>query len=101
MKKQTKNKKVSPEIGQNIYVGSSLYLGHAVDDFHGGLCKILRVEDGISAGEKTLFIEVAERLGFGYNWDILSKEQGRLKKQFGNQRGYKCPDYDPRFNEDF
>lgn len=89
-----------PKVGQDIYVGTSLYIGHGVDDFTGGLCKVKKIEAGISAGEPTIYVTVKERPETDYNWIILFEEQDKLKKRFGENRGYKDPDYSPEFNRD-
>ena len=97
---KTQKQKI-PKIGEDVYVPTSLYLGHGVDDFQGGLCEIVNIEPEISAGKTCLFLEVKERPGHSYNWEVLMQEQDQLKNGFGEQRGYQDPDYDPRFNEGF
>lgn len=87
-----------PKVGDDIYVGSALHLGHGIDDFQGGLCKVSDVKKGISAGKLTHFVTVEERPDTGYNWQYLAEEQDKLKKRHGDRRGYKDPDYDPQFN---
>lgn len=52
-----------PKVGDDVYVGGSMYLSHGMDDFQGGLCKITKVSVGISAGEPEWFIEIKERPG--------------------------------------
>ena len=88
-----------PSIGDDIYVPTSLYLGHGRDDFQGGLCRVKQTGTRISAGEPTLFVEVEERPGSWMNWPWLAGEQEKLREQFGDRRGYADPDNDPRFNE--
>lgn len=87
-----------PKIGDDIYVGSAFYIGHGVDDFQGGLCKVSDVEEGTSAGKPAHFITVEERPTTKYNWKFLAEKQEELKKRFGDIRGYRDPDYDPQFN---
>ncbi|MBM3200773.1 hypothetical protein FJZ53_07585 [Candidatus Woesearchaeota archaeon] len=99
-KKTSLEEKLSlPKIGKDVYIPTSLYLGHGRDDFQGGLCKIVSIEEGISAGKKTYFVEVAERPGHMYNWDYLQENQGKWKKEYGNKRGYPDPDYRTEFND--
>lgn len=88
-----------PVIGQDVYVGTKLFLGHGRDDFQGGLCKIIKIEEGLSGGEKTYFVGVEERHGCLYNWEHLQENQAKWKKEYGNKRGYPDPDYRPEFND--
>ena len=92
-------KKQLPLAGRDVYIPTALHLSHGVDDFEGGLCRIVRVSEGISAGKKVLFIEVAERPDHSYNWECLRDEQEKLKKEYGRSRGRKAPDYSPELNE--
>ena len=87
-----------PKVGDDIYVGTALYLSHGVDDFHGGLCKISKVKPAISAGKPEWFISVEERPGWSYNYASLLKEQAELKAQYGETRGYPDPDNSPESN---
>ncbi|MDP2908002.1 MAG: hypothetical protein Q8O03_08775 [Nanoarchaeota archaeon] len=93
------HKKEKPRIGQEIYIPTSLYLGHGRDDFIGGLCTIVNVKEGMSAGEYMPFVEVAERPGQGYNWEYLQENQGKWKKEYGKKRGKPDPDYRAEFND--
>jgi len=83
----------APKIGDLVYVGSSYYIDHGEDDFEGGLCKIVDVELGTSAGKKVPFIEVEERSGHSYNWEYLKENQAKWKKEFGKKRGHADPDF--------
>jgi hypothetical protein len=87
-----------PKVGDDIYVPSAFYLSHGVDDVVGGLGKVIKVKEGISCGETTYFVYVAEHENKGYNWEFLAKQQEDLKKQFGNERAYPDPDYSPSSN---
>lgn len=98
-KKQNKQKRQMPIAGEDVYIPTSLYLSHGIDDFEGGLCRIIRVSEGISAGEKVPFIEVAERPSYSYNWECLRDGQEKLKKEYGRRRGRRHPDYSSEFNE--
>ncbi len=88
-----------PVVGEDVYVGTSWYLSHGVDDFHGGLCAVESVKVDMSAGKPTWFVSVRERPGYGYNWAILREEQEKLREQFGTTRGYPDPDDSPSSNE--
>lgn len=88
----------APKVGDEVYVGTSLYLSHGHDDFQGGLCKISSVEVGISAGKPEWFVSVEERPGHGYNYAILLESQDKWKAQFGTNRGYPDPDNSPESN---
>jgi hypothetical protein len=75
-----------PKIGSDIYVRSSFSCSHGSDDVVGGLAKITEIEEGISGGEKCLFISVQEHPGHSYNWSqMLINEQDKLKKEFGKK----------------
>lgn len=84
----------APKIGQEVYVDSSLYLTHGVDDFMGGLCKI----SSVHFIGNTYEIAVAEDPDVYSSWTELEKEQGALKKKFGIKRGHKRPDNRNEFN---
>jgi hypothetical protein len=81
-----------PKIGDDIYVPTSLYIGHGEDDVRGGLAKVKSISENISAGQSTPFIEVYEHPGVSYNWELLYKRQDELKERFGNNRAYEDPD---------
>ena len=91
-------KKILPKIGQDVYIPTALYLGHGVDDFRGGLCRIRKIEFGKSAGKECICIEVEENLGTFYNWKLLQEKQKKLAKEYGKRRGYQDPDYRPEMN---
>lgn len=88
-----------PQIGQKIYIPTSLYLGHGRDDFAGGLCKICRIQFGISGGEKTIFITVEERPNCQYNWDYIRKNQEKWREKYKGCVGHPDPDFRREFNE--
>ncbi len=88
-----------PQIGQDVYIPTSLYLYHGVDDFSGGLCRIIGIKEDMSGGRKIPFVEVDERRSHWYNWEILMEQQEELRKRHGNRRGYPDPDYRSEFND--
>jgi len=90
-----KNKNYIPKVGDLVYVDSSIYLSHGVDDFIGGLCEITSV----SNGDGNYGIEVKEDPDVRYSWEYLAELQDKLKEQFGENRGYQRPDHRPEFNE--
>lgn len=55
-----------PSVGQDAYVPSGRYLSHGRDDFSGGLCEIIDVTRGTSAGTDVPFVEFKERPGDQY-----------------------------------
>lgn len=87
-----------PKVGDDIYISTVGYLGHGIDDFQGGLCKVIKVAEGTSAGKKTHYVTVAERPSTKYNWKFLAIKQNELKTRFGKNRGHAAPDYSPEFN---
>jgi hypothetical protein len=93
-----KSKIREPKVGEDIYIPTQLFLSHGMDDFLGGLCQIVRVKKGISAGEPTWFVSVAEDPGTEYNWEILLEKQNELKAKCGDRRGRPDPDDRPEFN---
>lgn len=87
-----------PKIGEDIYIGSSWYLSHGIDDFRGGKCRVSCIKIETSAGRPTWFVGVEENPSSRYNWETLRKEQAKLKKEFGEERGRPEPDDDPDSN---
>jgi len=77
------------KIGSDIYIPTSLYLSRGRDDFDGGLCKIIKIEEFAHG----TFISVKENPGSRHNYDYLLKQQEKLKEEHGNLRGKRNPDY--------
>lgn len=93
--------KILKRPSREIYVDSHFYISSGSRDVVGGLAEVKRVSEGISGGEPCIFVEVKEHPGHSYNWtQILSKEQSKLKKQFGKKRAYSDPDIDTPWIED-
>jgi len=88
-----------PVVGQDVYIGTSLYLDHGADDFQGGLCKVDSVEKKRTSGKEVPFVTVEERSGWEYNWEYLMENQEKWAARYGNRRGYCDPDYREEFNE--
>jgi hypothetical protein len=92
-KKQNKtNEKENREYkaGDDIYLPTSLYLSHGVDDFLGGLCKILKIEED----SNWKWIEVEEEPGTRHDYKHIVENQEKWAKEYGVRRGRKDPDYD-------
>jgi hypothetical protein len=86
---------VNPRVGDEVYVGTALFLTHGEDDFIGGLCTISKVE---KYGDN-IWIEVEEDPGTSNSWYYLKELQEELREEFGFERGHKKPDYRKEFNE--
>jgi hypothetical protein len=87
------------KVGDIVYVETSLYLSHGLDDVIGGKAHVTKVYKGISGGKNCTFIEVEEHPQNGYNWgQFLSKKQKSLAKRFGDKWAYPDPDTDPESN---
>ena len=93
LKRIKANRYFLPKVGDVIYVRTSLYIDHGEDDVEGGLAVVTKVEEGISAGEKTPFVATAQHPGDNYNWKMLWEQQSELQKRFGKQVAYEDPDY--------
>ena len=90
-----------PKKGDKIYVDSHYHISRGSDDVEGGLATVENVYEGISGGKKCIFVSVKEHPGTGYNWSqLLSKEQEKLKKQFGKEKAHPCPDIDTPWIEE-
>lgn len=87
--------KLQVNIGDLIYIDTSLYLSHGLDDTIGGLVKVIKVE----GASDDLWVVVDLEPDTQYRWNHLSPMQEKLKREFGNQSAYKKPDYRPEYNE--
>lgn len=88
--------------GDEIYVPTSLYLSHGVDDFIGGRATIENIyeDDRVSRDSYNRWgISIKERPGHWYNLSYLIDEQEELKKKFGDSWCYEDPDYSPSANQ--
>lgn len=96
MKKVTITKIIKiPEVGDKIYVDSSMSLAHGSDDFAGGIATVKKVYKGMSGGDDNcIFVDIVEG-DRGYNWtQILAERQIELKKEFGRRKAHSDPDID-------
>ena len=94
-------KNIEPKVGQKIYVGTSLYLSHGMDDFMGGIATISKIEKSKCLPEdhcNYLMVGIKENSGALYNWKHLLEEQNKLKKEFGKEKAHPDPDDRPEFN---
>ena len=89
-----------PRPGDEIYVYTSLYLSHGVDDVRGGRATVTRVETEMFGDRSVPFVEVAEHPGWLYNWEHLAEQQTQLAARFGELRARPDPDMRPQFNDD-
>ncbi|MEQ8174385.1 MAG: hypothetical protein ABRQ26_04870 [Syntrophomonadaceae bacterium] len=85
-----------PEVGEKIYIPSSLYMDHGEDDVHGGMATIAKVELNLDCPQETnrIYVYVEEVPGVVYNYAVLIEEQEKLKERYGGQAAYPDPDYD-------
>ncbi|HEX3466136.1 MAG TPA: signal peptidase II [Candidatus Elarobacter sp.] len=89
-----------PKPGDVVYIETSLYISHGVDDVRGGKATVTRVEDETLGGRGVPFIEVDVDPGSLYNWEHLAAKQAQLAAEFGDRWAYADPDLRPEFNED-
>lgn len=90
-----------PEPGDKIYVPTSLYLGHGMDDFEGGIATVEKVttEDYLPPDHRNYYmVSVKERPGTSYNLRYLLENQEEWKERYGEQIAHPDPDDRPEFN---
>lgn|GEM_PF-4647756 len=73
-----------PEVGQEVYVDSTVYIEFPEQDFIGGLARI----SGVSEDRKT--IEVEEDPGGSFRWEKLMMMQTELRDRFSSARARRC-----------
>ncbi|MEV0296327.1 hypothetical protein [Nocardia sp. NPDC050710] len=88
-----------PVVGADIYVDTHLFLGHGEDDVRGGLARVVAVHEDAEYPDDPM-VDVAEHPDYSYNWALLSREQDRLRAEFGDRRAYADPDLRPEFDLD-
>jgi hypothetical protein len=94
---------LKPEIGQKIYVPSSLYVYRGQDDFAGGIATINKIEESKTLSKdhyNYLMVGIAERPNSMYNWRPLLERQEELKKMYADQIAHPDPDLRPEFNDE-
>jgi hypothetical protein len=82
-------------VGDMIYIDTSLYISHGVDDVIGGLVKVI----GVEGAPDDLWVIVDLEPDTKYRWNHLRPLQEKLASEFGNNRAYKKPDFRPENNE--
>lgn len=85
-------------LGDVIYVGTELYLGHGVDDFRGGLAEVSEIQEGKSKGQPVPYIRVVQQPDTLHNWKELATEQKKLRAERGKNWAHPDPDHRPEFN---
>ena len=88
--KKSKTKIKLPKVGQKIYVDSKMSISNGSSDVVGGLATISCVEQ--KGGY--VWVTVKEHPNRTHNWEMLQKEQAKLKKEFGKRKAYPDPDID-------
>ena len=85
-----------PEVGEKIYIPTSLYMDHGEDDVHGGLATISEVVLNSDCPQESnrIYVFVQEVPGVSYNYWVLLRDQDKLRERFGDQAAYPDPDYD-------
>lgn len=75
-----------PKPGEDIYVPTAMYIDHGEDDVQGGLAEVVEIKNGM--------IRVEPFPSTYYSWSPgLCEAQEKLKKEFGQGRAHKDPDY--------
>ena len=88
-----------PAVGTDIYVPSSIYLDHGLDDVLGGLARVTNVRRGLSGGRRVWYVAVREHPGREYNWEqYLEPKQAELERKFALARARPDPDFREEFN---
>ncbi|HEU0305321.1 MAG TPA: hypothetical protein VFR32_12145 [Gaiellaceae bacterium] len=85
----------APHVGEDVYVPSSLHVTHGVDDFRGGLCRVVAVRELLGS----VYVEVEEDPVTLHGWAYLEPLQDELRFRYGDERGRPDPDRRPEFNE--
>ena len=85
--------------GDIIYVDTSLYLSHGVDDFRGGLAEVAEFGMQKSAGHQTPFVKVVQLMDTWQNWHILAADQRKHRAEFGRKWAHPDPDHRLEFNQ--
>ena len=84
-----------PNIGQDIYLDTQLYLSRGADDFIWWLATVNMVKKGENG---TVWFSVIEKPGSTMNWIPYRNKQKELQQKFWDQRAYPDPDHRPEFN---
>ena len=87
-----------PQLGDIIYINSSLFIAHGEDDVTGGLATVIEVEERPYQGRMVAFVRVEEDPESWYNWEHLEPQQEELENYFGESWAYAEPDFYPEFH---
>lgn len=90
-----------PEIRKKIYVKGSYYIGHANDDFAGGIATVsnVRIDEHLPVGHfNRLSVAIEERPGYWYNWNVLLEKQEEFENMYKGQIAHPEPDYRNELN---
>jgi hypothetical protein len=88
-----------PKVGDKIYVNSSFYLSHGVDDFAGGIATVSKVGEALNAGKKVHVVSIVERPNHGYYWENgIGLNQEKMKAEYGDKIAHPDPDNHPDSN---
>lgn len=89
-----------PVPGDEIYVGTSLYMSRGRDDVWGGKAIVERVEDKAKFGwpEHNRWWVYVKGIERGYNWTCLLRDQRKLQAEYRDRQAKPCPDPDPSAN---
>ena len=91
----------APEVGDEVYAPTLMYVEREEDDFIGGLCKVKKVIRQHNGIEMSHFIEVEECPEVMFNWDFLNRKQDEFEKKYGKQRAFKSPFYEEKETDKF
>lgn len=90
-----------PKIGEKIYVPTSLYLSHGLDDFAGGIATIsgIHTSDFLPPDHINYYmVSINDRPDTRYNWRCLLEDQDKLKERYKDEIAHPDPDDRPEFN---
>lgn len=83
-----------PKVGDKIYLKTSIYMSHGMDDFIGGWAIISQVRED----KHGIHVRVEENPGVEYGWKFLEEKQEEYKINYGHQHAHADPDDRPEFN---
>lgn len=86
-----------PAVGDDVYIGSRMYISRGSDDIVGGLARIKTVKPCRNGGRDDYQLSF-EEVHTGLYWNHLATQQEKLQAEFGNRRAYRDPDDDPSAN---
>lgn len=91
-----------PKPGDKIYVETTIYVTHGVDDFQGGLCTVAATRTSGEGEHEITEIEIEEDPNNWMRWEgYLEPKQEEWEKEYSEQKGRLRPDFRPEFNTGF